>query len=77
MLSAALSGIGVAVLPCMLGDQEAALKRLTPRVLATQIFSLVYRRELRNADPVRAAIGFVRTVIRQNAALISGVRTSR
>ena len=77
MLSAALSGIGVAVLPCMLGDQEATLTRLTPHVLATQTFSLVYRRELRNADSVRAAIAFVRTVIRQNAALISGVRTFR
>jgi len=77
MLSAALSGIGVAVLPCMLGDQEATLTRLTPDVLATQTFSLVYRRELRNADSVRAAIAFVKTVIRQNAALISGVRTFR
>jgi DNA-binding transcriptional LysR family regulator len=77
MLSAALSGIGVAVLPCMLGDQEATLTRLTPQVLATQTFSLVYRRELRNSDSARAAIGFVRTVIRQNAALIRGVQTSR
>jgi hypothetical protein len=61
----------------MLGDQEATLTRLTPQVLATQTFSLVDRRELRNSDPARAAIGFVRTVIRQNAVLISGVRTSR
>jgi hypothetical protein len=45
-------------------------------VLAAQTFSLVYRRELRNSDSARAAIGFVRTVIRQNAGLISGVRTS-
>ena len=77
VLSAALSGIGVAILPCMLGDQESTLTRLTRHVLATQTFSLVYRRELRNSDSVRAAIGFVRIVIRQNAGLISGVRTSR
>lgn len=77
MLSAALSGIGVALLPCMLGDQEATLTRLTPRVLATQTFLLVYRRELKSSEPVRAAIGFVRSVIRQNAVLISGARTSR
>jgi DNA-binding transcriptional LysR family regulator len=74
VLSAALSGIGVAVLPCLLGDEEPALTRLTPQVLVTQNLSLVYPREFRNSESARAAIGFVRTVIRQNAALISGVR---
>ena len=38
MLSAALSGIGLAVLPCLLGDEEPALTRLTPQMLAKQIF---------------------------------------
>jgi DNA-binding transcriptional LysR family regulator len=75
-LSAALSGIGLAVLPCLLGDEEPALTRLTPRVLATQSLSLVYPREFRTSEPVRAAVGFVRAVVRQHAALIRGARKS-
>jgi DNA-binding transcriptional LysR family regulator len=34
VLSATLSGIGLAMLPCLLGDEEPALRRLTPQVLA-------------------------------------------
>jgi DNA-binding transcriptional LysR family regulator len=74
VLSAALSGIGLAVLPCLLGDEEPALKRLTPQVLVKQNLSLVYPREFRASESMRAAIGFVRTVVRQQALLISGVR---
>jgi len=74
VLSAALSGIGLAVLPCLLGDEEPALRRLTPQVLATQNLSLVYPREFRTSESARAAIGFVRSVVRQHARLISGVR---
>lgn len=73
-LSAALSRIGMAVLPCLLGDQEPALTRLTPRVLATQNLSLVYPREFRISKSMRTAIGSVRSVVRQHARLISGVR---
>src|SRR5260370_430900 len=36
MLTAALSGVGLAALPCMFGDSEPALKRLTPEVIATR-----------------------------------------
>jgi DNA-binding transcriptional LysR family regulator len=74
VLSAALSGIGLAVLPCLLGDEEPALKRLTPQVLVKQNLSLVYPREFKTSESMRAAIDFVRTVVRQHALLISGVR---
>jgi DNA-binding transcriptional LysR family regulator len=76
MLSAALSGIGLAVLPCLLGDEEPALTRLTPQVLAKQNLSLVYPRELKISELGRAAIGFVRTVVRRHAGPISGVRSA-
>lgn len=74
VLSAALSGIGLAVLPCLLGDAEPALIRLTPQVLVKQNLSLVYPREFKTSESMRAAIGFVRTVVRQHALLISGGR---
>lgn len=73
VLSAARSGIGLAVLPCLLGDREPALRRLTPKVLTTQDLSLVYRREARLSEAVRAAIRFVRAVMQQHAAVIRGV----
>jgi DNA-binding transcriptional LysR family regulator len=74
VFSAALSGVGLAVLPCLLGDDQPALTRLTPQVLATQDLSLVYTREFRNSPSGRTAIGFVKTVVRQHAPLISGVQ---
>jgi DNA-binding transcriptional LysR family regulator len=76
MMRAALSGIGLAVLPCLLGDEEPALTRLTPQVLAKQNLSLVYPRELKISELGRAAIGFVRTVVRRHAGPISGVRSA-
>jgi DNA-binding transcriptional LysR family regulator len=74
VLTAALGGIGLAVLPCFLGDVEPGLRRVTSQVLATQPLSLVYRREARLSEPVRAAIRFVKTVVRQHSGLIGGSR---
>jgi DNA-binding transcriptional LysR family regulator len=77
MLAAAVSGVGLAVLPCMLGDMEPALERLTDRVVATRGLSLVYRREARMSASVRAVVSFVMDTIRGQGALISGVRRDR
>lgn len=73
MVAAAASGLGLAVLPCVLGDLEPGLVRLTPDVLATRALSLVYRREMRLSASVSAVIDFVFDVIRANATLIEGV----
>lgn len=74
MVSAAVAGVGLAVLPCILGDTEPGLRRLTSEVLGTRTVSLVYRREALLSEPVRAVIGFVMQVMRESAALVSGVR---
>lgn len=74
MLAAALGGAGLAVLPCLLADEEDGLVRLTPAVLATREVSLVYQREIRLAAPVQAVIRFVVQVIHENATRISGLR---
>jgi len=76
MLAAALGGAGLAVLPCLLGDEEAGLVRLTPAVLATREVSLVYQREISLAAPVQAVIRFVVQVMQENAARISGLRNA-
>jgi len=77
MLTATLGGVGLAVLPCSLGDAEPALRRLTPKVLATRTLSLVYRREARLSKDVRAVIRYVVEVMREHAARIGGVRPER
>ena len=73
VLAAASSGVGLAVLPCMLGDAEPTLERVTAEVVAHSPLSLVYRREARLAAPVRAVIRFVIDVMEENADRITGV----
>ncbi|MER8409070.1 LysR family transcriptional regulator [Mesorhizobium sp. M1307] len=72
MLAAALSGAGLAVMPCMLAEAEPRMLRLAPDILGNHPVSLVYRREIGAEAPVRAVIRFVATVIKDRAALISG-----
>jgi DNA-binding transcriptional LysR family regulator len=72
MLAAALSGAGLALLPCVLADAEPGLVRLTPRVLATRTLSLVYRREMRQNASLGAVIQFVFDVMHEQAARIGG-----
>lgn len=73
MLAAATTGLGLAVLPCVLGDPEPSLRRLTDEVLGTRKLSLVYRRELLQVAAVRTVIEFVTRLLREQSALISGV----
>lgn len=72
LVAAAVSGAGLALLPCFLAEAEPVLKRLTPDVLIKHSVSLVYRREVRLAEPVRVAIRFVIEVMRKNAEQIKG-----
>lgn len=74
MVAAALTGVGIAMLPCMLGDSEPRLLRLTPDVLARRELSLVYRREARLNDAVRVTAAFIVDVMRAHANLIGGER---
>ncbi len=73
MLAAAVSGTGLAVLPCWLAESEPPMKRLTNDVLGTHTLSLVYRREMLLAEPVRMVMQFVIGVIREHSRLLSGL----
>jgi DNA-binding transcriptional LysR family regulator len=72
LVAAAVAGAGLALLPCFLADVEPALKRLSPDVLTTHPVSLVYRREVKVAEPVRQVIRFVIDVMRSNAERFKG-----
>jgi DNA-binding transcriptional LysR family regulator len=72
MQAAAISGAGLALLPCLAADGVAGLVRVTPRVLATRALSLAYPRESRLSPAVQAVIRFVVDVTRDNASRIAG-----
>jgi DNA-binding transcriptional LysR family regulator len=72
LVAAAVAGAGLALLPCFLAEVEPALKRLTPDVLIKHSVSLVYRREVRLAEPVRVAIRFVIDLMRKHAEELGG-----
>ena len=72
VLSACVAGIGLAVLPCMAAALEPSLERLTTEILGSSRLSVVYRKEMLVAQPVRAVIEFVTEVMRQHADRMSG-----
>ncbi len=74
MLDAAISGVGLALLPCLVADLEPRLIRLTQKVFAQRELSLVYRRENRNNSAVRATVNFLAQAMRARAEQIGGVR---
>lgn len=72
MLTAAQNGVGLAVLPCFLADQEPSLVRLTREPVATRRVSVVYRREARVSVAVRSVVSFVVDVLRAHASALRG-----
>jgi DNA-binding transcriptional LysR family regulator len=75
VVGAAASGVGLAVVPCLVGDAEPKLQRLTPAVVATHELVLVYRREGRLSASIRAVARFVADTVVRNAPLITGEGT--
>ena len=76
MAAAASTGLGIAALPCSIGDDAPTLRRLTSAVIGTRPLSLVYRREAKLSDPVCAVIDFVVEVMKQVAPRLSGASPS-
>ena len=52
------------------------MRRLTPEVLTSHPIWMVYRREVRIAQPVREVINFVVEVIRANGEKIRGKQSA-
>lgn len=67
MAEAAAAGLGIAALPCIVGDSEPGLQRLTPEVIGRNEVSIVYRREVALAKSVRVVARFVHDVMRPHA----------
>jgi DNA-binding transcriptional LysR family regulator len=71
MVQACVAGAGLALVPCNLGDAEPKLKRVSGLLTERPIW-LVYRKEARLNDGVRAVSQFVVEVMREHAALMAG-----
>jgi DNA-binding transcriptional LysR family regulator len=73
VLNAALCGMGVAILPCFLGEPEPQLRRLTPQVLGARDIHLVTHPDLARVARVRAVMDFIVELFERDAALWTGV----
>jgi len=73
MAAAGRIGLGLAVLPCGLGDPDPALRRLSD-VISVRDLSLVYRRETRLSPSLRAVVDFVVDVVAEHGDLFAGRR---
>lgn len=73
LVAAAEAGIGIAPLPCYVGDCSPKLRRVlaTPGLLIERLW-LVTLREFRHVARVRAVVDFVARSIRQERPLLSG-----
>jgi len=72
MVAAAVAGVGLAILPCIIGDMEPRLQRLTTEILGRRSLSIVYRREVLLAKSVQTVMRFVIEVMRVHARLLRG-----
>jgi DNA-binding transcriptional LysR family regulator len=74
VLNAALTGAGIAVLPCYIGDAEPTLRRLPMPDEPSQPIWLVVHRDLQHTRRVRVVLDFLTSALRADAALLAGKR---
>jgi DNA-binding transcriptional LysR family regulator len=76
--AAAVAGVGIALLPCYLGDEEPGLVRVGPPEPSVQrAVWLVMHKDLQHAARIRACADFVAGRIRAQADRIAGVARAR
>ncbi len=72
LLAAASAGLGLAALPCMLGDTEPALERVPALGFSRCAVLLVVHQDARRLARVRAVSDFVVEIFKRHSALIAG-----
>jgi DNA-binding transcriptional LysR family regulator len=73
---AALAGLGLALLPCYLGDSASGLRRLTPKALAQprSALWLLTHEDLRRVARIRATLDFLAEALASERRLLEGIR---
>jgi DNA-binding transcriptional LysR family regulator len=74
VLNAAIVGMGLAVIPCFMGDVEPTLKRLTDEILGWREIWLVFHPDVARIARVRCVIDFVTEVIAEESTRLRGDR---
>ena len=72
LVGAATAGLGLCAVPCLLGDPETALARVTSLGFSSCDLFLVTHTEIRATPRIKAAIDFVAELMRENQRLIEG-----
>ena len=73
---AVAAGIGIGAIPCVCGDRDPRLQRLSPVVGHHDIW-LVVHPDVRDSARVRAVLGFLTTLITDQSARLSGASAER
>jgi DNA-binding transcriptional LysR family regulator len=75
--AAAAAGLGLAVLPCILGETDPALRRVAaPETVASQSMWLVAHAEVRTLARVRATVAYVTDALTAAAPLLRGEQSA-
>src|SRR6185369_15122380 len=77
MAAATVSGGGMALLPCLIAEEEPGLVRLTEDVMSSRQLSVVYRREARATEEVRAVIRLIAEVVGEQMDIVTGIRKAK
>lgn len=77
VLNAAISGFGIAHLPCFLGDAEEMLTRLTPEVFHNRRVLMVVHPDVARLGRVRAVMNFLVELLPIDGDLFAGRRARR
>ncbi len=72
MVEALRAGLGLTILPCLVGDRQPRLRRVGDYAVSGTYLWLLTHPELRATARVRAFVGFVRELARRDEALIEG-----
>ena len=73
---AARAGMGVALLPCYLGDEDDGLRRLMPATAVRSVLWLLTHNDLKRTARIRAVMDFLGTALGSERALLEGRRYS-
>ena len=72
LTSAAGSGLGLAAIPCILGETEPGLRRVEALGVGYSPLYLVTREDLKDAPRLRAVWQLVTEVLRENESILMG-----
>ena len=76
VLNGAIVGMGIAVIPCFLGEAEPSLKRLTDAVIGVRDVWLVFHPDVARIARVRTVIDFITDMLAREAATLRGERAA-